>query len=777
MAQRLWVGLGLIFGLFALADLASLWSANRVDIALRTLVSGAEQRRQATSDMRAELAAIAMAARQIVETGDPNHTDSLNKCTNAFEAALAQYGARAATARGKELTQQASTHFGRLKHYSQQLAQLTEQRNEALEDLAAHFREGDGLLTRMPLPAVPARESTSVQGLGLARDIAGMLRAAMVDVDEHAQAERKGLQWQFERDYVHFRLALKQYRASAQSRAERDWATWAAKWYAAMIAKTDRLIVLQNSELRTLSQLDMARNGLDALLTDDIQPAARAELAVAVDRASRAAHDANLGITRALLLALVLGGLAALATMRAIKQAEKRLNYLAYHDALTDLPNRSLLDERLHLALERARRSAQAVALLFIDLDDFKHVNDTLGHQEGDRLLEEMARRLPGCLRPNDVVARLGGDEFIVILEDIDQAQQAAPIAEQILNAISVPFELRGIELRTSASIGISLSPMHGSTSDELLKAADAAMYRAKRGGGRSYQFFSSELTKQAMEQLTLRNALRHPQLPDQLVLHYQPQVALDTGRIVGVEALVRWNHPTQGLLSPAQFIPIAEEAGLVHLIGEWVLMAACVQAKTWSDRGYPPVKVAINVSAQEVRTQALIERVERALAQTGLDASRLELEVTESALQSGDDVLEVLVKLRDMGVLLALDDFGAGYSSFGSILSLPFHRLKIDRSFVRNLQYGANDRSIAQAIIGLAHSLKLEVLAEGVETIAQLQILRDEGCHEVQGYLLGHPMLAEILDSQFADRIVRLPIPARERVKRLSVVHAVKEK
>ena len=440
----------------------------------------------------------------------------------------------------------------------------------------------------------------------------------------------------------------------------------------------------------------------------------------------------------------------------AIKEAEERLNHLAYYDALTNLPNRVLFGERLRLALDRAQRSGTSVALLYVDLDDFKHVNDTLGHEEGDRLLQEMARRLPGCVRANDAVARLGGDEFIMVLEDIARPQQAARIAEKILEAIPAPFELSGIELRMSASIGISLSPLHGVTNDELLKAADAAMYRAKHEGGRSYQFFSSELTKQAMEQLTLRNALRHPSLHDQLVLHYQPQVALSTGRIVGVEALVRWHHPTQGLLSPGQFIPVAEEAGLIHTIGEWVLKTACIQAKAWQDMGYPPLRVAVNVSAQEIRTHAIVDRVERSLADTGLDASLLELEVTEGALQSGEEVLEMLEKLRRMGVRLALDDFGVGYSSLGSIKSLPFHRLKIDQSFIRDLPHDADDRSIARAVIAMGRSLRLEILAEGVETLAQLRILQDEGCDEVQGYLLGRPMLVEALDTQFPDRLAR---------------------
>ena len=449
----------------------------------------------------------------------------------------------------------------------------------------------------------------------------------------------------------------------------------------------------------------------------------------------------------------------------AIKAAEERLNFLAHYDGLTSLPNRLLLAERLRVALDRAQRSGKCVALLYLDLDDFKHINDTLGHESGDLLLREIAARLPHALRANDTVARLGGDEFIVVVEDIPDAQDAACVAEKLREVISAPFELGGFELRMNASIGISLSQQHGSTSEDLLKAADAAMYRAKRAGGGSYQFFSAELTAHAMEQLTLKNALRHPDLPDQLVLHYQPQVELKSGRIVGVEALVRWQHPSRGLLVPAQFIPMAEEAGLVHRIGRWVLKAACLQTKAWRDSGRVPLQVAVNISPQELRNESMLDWVKSVLRETGLDASLLELEVTESTLQIQEGVGEALHALKRLGVRLALDDFGAGYSSLGSLKSLPFDRLKIDRSFIRDLEHQADDRSLTRAIIAMGRNLKLAITAEGVETHSQLNFLRNEGCDEVQGYLLGKPMSPADLDRQFPDRMAQLP--GAERKKR----------
>jgi diguanylate cyclase (GGDEF)-like protein/PAS domain S-box-containing protein len=439
--------------------------------------------------------------------------------------------------------------------------------------------------------------------------------------------------------------------------------------------------------------------------------------------------------------------------------AEERLNYLAFHDPLTTLPNRLLLGERLRAAVSRAVRSGRSVALLYLDLDGFKHVNDTLGHEQGDRLLQAMAGRLQACVRGHDAVARLGGDEFVVVLEDVRDPREPARVAEKIIAALSAPFEAGGMELRMYASVGIGMAPAHGSTADQLLKAADAAMYRAKRGGQGRYEFFSEELTQQAMQRLTLESALRDPQLTEQLVLHYQPQVSVLRPRTVGVEALIRWQHPARGLISPLHFIPVAEETGLIHRIGEWVLRSACAQARAWLDAGYPPIRMAVNVSAQQVADERIVGAVQSALRESRLDPSQLELEVTEGALQTGPTAIEVLGRLKNLGVQLALDDFGTGYSALSSLKLLPFDRLKIDRSFVRDLESDPADRALVRAIIAMARSLKLEVVAEGVETDAQLAFLREHRCDEFQGYLVAPPMSAEALAGRLRAASVAVPI------------------
>jgi diguanylate cyclase (GGDEF)-like protein/PAS domain S-box-containing protein len=1041
--QRLWLGLGLILLLFAITAGVSLWATHRINRSLNVLMTGADQRREATSAMKSELARIAQQARRYADAGDSGARSQLEKAQKSFDQALDQYKDHASTESGRRAAQEAAAYHERLKRKTEELDRLMRQREQTLDDIAAQQRNVETVLNSMPVPAAQPRQGVPVRKVALEKDLTSQLHAAAGAFGDGMHAQGEALSARAERERIKLKSLLARYRALADTAAERAWANTAENWYATVAKHARTLVAGKATEQRILGQIGATRESIDGLLSNSMQPATRAELAAAAESASIAAREAIVAVTHALILAFLLAGLAALVTMRAVraplgrlvasskrlvegdlshrissaspgelgelssafntmaekleattlsrgylgsivasmgealvvvsrtglihtanpavermlgyqpgqlldrpfrsivanvaealqiktadaplrlitrllhrdgfeipvsisavpmssqvdtgaavvciaqdlreritaqhqqrqadvvlentkegivltdangaivlvnpaftditlytaaeakgtvvqalwsnrddadagfvermwtsvkehgqwqgeiwlrrktgelrpvwknisavrdasesianfvmvfsdisamKEAEERLNNLAYYDALTKLPNRLLFGERLQLALERSKRSGKSVALLYVDLDGFKHVNDTLGHQEGDRLLQEMAARLPDFVRASGAVARLGGDEFVVVLEDIARPQHAARIAERILDVISAPFELSGLELRMSASIGISLSPLHGSTTDELLKAADAAMYRAKREGGRSYQFFSRELTKQAMEQLTLRNALRHPDLHEQLVVHYQPQVSLSTGCIVGVEALVRWQHPTQGLLSPNQFMPIAEEAGLAHIIGDWVLQAACVQARAWQQDGKPPLRVAVNVSAQEIRTQAIVEKVARVLSATGLDASLLELEVTEGALQTGDEIVDVLGKLRHMGVHLALDDFGAGYSSLGSIRSLPFHRLKIDRSFVRDLPNDVNDRSIARAIIAMGRSLNLEILAEGVESLAQLKILRDEGCHEIQGFLMGRPMPAEALDAEFPDRLARLP-------------------
>ena len=1050
IAQRLWLGLALILGLFASADLISLWAARKVDLTLRDLVKTAEERRDAGYDMRDSLAAFLSAVQTYASIGLPQQRSAIGQTESVFLQALAHYQAVALTQRSQTFSQTTTTGFNAVKGEAQRVIALADQQAHALDTLSTHQRTVDALLRKMPAVVAPARQSPPMRKRLVARALEDELRLAARPLPERIKVAGGALRGQLSGERAAFATTLMRYHSLAETAAERAFANAAATWYSTNLLAAQPIVQSEADKQRALVMLSATAQALDVHLATALQPNARAELSAAVEQASGIAHHANTLITRGLLVALVLGALAAMITVRAvraplgrllessrrlaegdlahrvawsskdelgtlmvafndmaakleastvsrsylesivnnvahplfvvsergiiqtanraaehlleyeqgelvgkplvsivstdlvaastasdhgvahtnatlmpttgipvpvavsavqmrtgprgapalvciaqdlrermhaeqhrrqtemvfenstegiiltdakrdilvvnpafvritgqraedvkgmsvsslwsdregsqcgaavwdeveaqeqwqgemsirhrdgqlrslwmnvslvrdssgqianlvvvfsdltaIKAAEQRLTYLAHYDALTDLPNQALLAVRLRVALERAQGGSNTVAVLYVDLDEFKQVNDTLGHKAGDLLVQEMARRLPGCVRAKDTIGRLSGDAFIVVLPDVVESAQAARVAEAILECISAPYSLSGLELRMSASIGISLAPSHGATSEELLKAADAAMHRAKQTGGGCYQFFSEELTQHAMERLTLRNALRHPNVHDQLTVHYQPQVSVITGRIVAVEALVRWQHPVRGLLSPTQFIQVAEEAGLIQIISDYVLTTACAQARLWQDRGPFPLRVAVNISAYELSNPTLVQRVRDVLSHNALDPALLELEVTEGALQTGDGAVEVLRKLKSVGVRLALDDFGTGYSSLASLKSLPIDSLKIDRSFIRDLQHNENDRSLTQAIIAMAHSLKLGVVAEGVETPTQMSFLRAQGCDEVQGYLLAPPMSAGQLDSQYPQRIADALVPRPRLVAR----------
>ncbi len=427
-----------------------------------------------------------------------------------------------------------------------------------------------------------------------------------------------------------------------------------------------------------------------------------------------------------------------------LKRSQERLDYQAHHDLLTDLPNRLLFEDRLSHALQRAKRESEHVAVLFVDLDRFKNINDTLGHPVGDRVLQEVAKRLASSLRQTDTVARLGGDEFTVILEDVNGEIEAGLVAEKLLDDLRRPVKAEGQDFFVSASIGVSLFPRDGDDVATLVKNADAAMYRAKEQGRNSYEFYAQEMTSFAVERFTIESELRHAIQRKELYLAYQPQFAIDSGRMVGAEALLRWRHPEKGVISPAKFIPLAEETGLIVAIGEWVLRSACAQMREWVDRGYPIGQVAVNASGVELRRGAFLETVQRALADAGLPARHLEIEVTEGfIMMQAENGIAVLDSLRKLGVNLAIDDFGTGYSSLSYLKRLPIEKLKIDQGFVRGLPDDGHDAAISRAVIALGRSMGLRVIAEGVETQEQWDFLRQAGCDQVQGYLLGRPVSA----------------------------------
>jgi len=436
--------------------------------------------------------------------------------------------------------------------------------------------------------------------------------------------------------------------------------------------------------------------------------------------------------------------LGVLRDITARRHSEARIHYLAHHDMLTGLPNRAYLTERLGTILALARRHGTLVAIMFIDLDNFKTVNDTLGHHVGDALLKEVAARIKQVLREADMVSRLGGDEFLVILADLAAPEDAAKVADKLLQTISAPIALQGRQLRVNASLGISVFPRDGDNADDLIRRADAAMYSAKDLGRGHSRFYTPGLADEGAETLAQEARLRHAVQRGEFVLFYQPQLSVGDLRPVGIEALVRWRHPERGLTDPSEFIGLAEARGLIDEIGQYVLREACRQNKAWQTAGLAPLPISVNVSAAQFQRGDLVAGVKRILEETGLESRYLELELTESLLMDEEVVGEALAGLRALGVRITIDDFGTGYSSLSYLKRYPIDKLKIDRSFIDDLGTDADDRAIAIAIISLAKTLKLTALAEGVERQEQLDFLREHGCDEFQGYLAGNPVPAE---------------------------------
>ena len=426
-------------------------------------------------------------------------------------------------------------------------------------------------------------------------------------------------------------------------------------------------------------------------------------------------------------------------------KAEERVKYLATHDNLTGLPNRTMFNELLGVSIKAAHRYRRQCAILFIDLDRFKIINDSLGHAAGDALLVEMAGRLRSAGRASDVVARLGGDEFVVLLNEIAEREQAATAASHLLSVICKPLELNGQECRVTASIGIAMFPNDGADELALMKNADSAMYLAKQEGKNDIRFFSDKIKSQSVDRLTLETSLRYALERNEFRLHYQPKRNVATGQIVGVEALLRWVHPDLGMLPPNRFIPLAEETGLIVPIGRWVMKAACAQNVAWQRDGLPPLSMAINVSPRQFSDENLLQDVDDALAVSGMDPSLLQIEITESMVMLNvEKAVQLLNAIQSRDVRLAIDDFGTGYSSMSVMKRFPIDTIKIDRSFVRDLPDNSEDKAIARAIIGMGKALGLTIVAEGVETSAQEEFLREHACDEIQGFLCSRPVAAD---------------------------------
>ena len=444
---------------------------------------------------------------------------------------------------------------------------------------------------------------------------------------------------------------------------------------------------------------------------------------------------------------------------RNLRQSNEQIRYFAYHDSLTKLPNRRMFSEYLSHAVAHARRRNQALALMYLDLDDFKVINDTLGHQAGDEVLRELSNRLSDCIRDEDylgrptashrseteTVARLGGDEFIIFLPDINSPYEAANVANRVLEALSIPFRVENRDLHVSASIGITTYPKDGNDVETLIKNADMAMYHAKEKGKNAYSYYQESMNIAAFELLNLQSEMRQALAKNEFILHYQPQVDLNTGEIISVEALIRWQHPEKGLISPDAFIPVAEQSELIVAIGEWVIQEACRQVKVWHNEGHVDLCVSVNASAAQLHRHDLKEVIQEALLSNTLPAKALEIELTETAIGNSEEtVFETLTAIKSLGVQIAMDDFGTGYSSLGYLSKLPIDKIKVDRSFVKDITSETTHAPIISAILAMAHSLELPVTAEGVELQAQIDFLRVKGCGLIQGFLISHPVSAD---------------------------------
>ena len=476
---------------------------------------------------------------------------------------------------------------------------------------------------------------------------------------------------------------------------------------------------------------------------------------------ARATSDDQLLMLQQANARLVIASIEAHKMTEQIEMAKVHLDHLAHHDVLTDLPNRMLLQDRLTQAIDAAHRQGGRLALMYMDLDLFKHINDSLGHAVGDHLLQSVAKRLVGCVRQSDTVSRQGGDEFVLLLPLIEHAEDAALSAEKAHAALTLPHHVDGNELHVSVSIGISIYPDDGLNAQTLIKCADTAMYYAKESGRNNYRFFEPGMNARAVQRQTVEAGLRRALAEQEFVLHYQPKINLESGAVVGVEALIRWQHPELGLLSPADFVSIAEDCGLILPIGRWVLREACRQAQAWLLEGLPPITVAVNTSALEFRAKDFLFALRTILAETGLEPRNLELELTESVLmrdaESADSVLHALAK---MGVKLAIDDFGTGCSSLSYLQRFPINALKIDQSFVKQMSGNPDDSTIVNAVISMGKSLKLRVIAEGVETPEQASLLRAQRCDEGQGYFFCRPMPPETLTPLFEARAFEARAP-----------------
>jgi len=540
-----------------------------------------------------------------------------------------------------------------------------------------------------------------------------------------------------------------------------------------LIARLDEAATRLQREVESPTS-DASRINADladiARINDELTPLEN-EFVAALGDASRTTYQ----LLRSMLLAatpvlFLFGTVLSVRILRHRNRLQDRIKQMAFYDTLTTLPNRTLLYQRLEHAIARRRDDGRQLAVLFMDLDRFKIINDSLGHSAGDVLLRHVAERLRKEVREGNTVSRMGGDEFVVLVENFEHISAVSNLAEQLVGQVSTPYVLEDTDCHVTASIGISIFPIDGKDSQSLLKMADIAMYRAKDLGRNNYQYYSPSMNVHTLERLEFESDLRHAMERDELVLYYQPKVDIVSGRITGTEALLRWNHPRRGLVAPNDFIPLAEETGLIGPIGEWVLASACARNKVWQDQGYANLTVAVNLSARQFVDPKLLSKLTCIIQSSGIETSTLHLEITESMVMThGASAVEVLEALKSTGVHIVIDDFGTGYSSLAYLKRLPIDSIKIDRSFIRDIPGDSGGSKITRAVIALAHSLKLQVIAEGVETEAQLAFLRSLHCDEFQGFYLYRPLPESEIDAVLARNRLQTAAAQGERLRLVS--------
>lgn len=827
---KLSIGFGVLLLLLVITGLILERSLRTIDHNLREITEDEEPESAAASEMEISLIGTGFAVLGYLNNRDPQYLQRIEDDAQNFAQFQQQYHELSADSQQEEkLAADIDRGYERFAALADTLVSIEDEQAVKMASFLTHLDEMEVILDEdvqasltpddpMASRKLHASHELEISANSIAKDLGNYLRT-----HQERYAERV---YDDERNFDHY-IAI--YEGLNLSSQERQWAANVHVLFDESATLAREIIELDKEQELTLADFITVRRVMNTILDDEIQLLAHAELAAANDKASSSISFAHGALLTVLIGSFVLGGSMAFAIGRGItrpirklvagaaeigsgnlahridvdshdeigelavafnlmaanlatttasrdeldrevterKRAEETIKHQAYYDALTGLPNRRLFEDQLDRALAQARRKHHRLVVMFLDLDRFKTVNDTVGHHLGDELLQSASKRLTNLLRDGDTVARMGGDEFTILLPEIVREEDVLDVARRILDSFRQPWTLGRSEFVVTASIGIAVWPNDGQDGEALLKNADMAMYRAKDQGRDNFQLYSPAMNAEVAARLALEKELRRALRNEEFVVYYQPQQDIRTGQIVGVEALVRWQHPERGLVLPGEFIAVAEETELIVPLDQWVLRTACTQAKAWQEAGLPPLRMAVNFSARQFQYGNPIETFASVLADTGLDPTCLELEITERvAMNDVELCMKTLGDLRELGVQIALDDFGTGHSSLGYLKRFPIDALKIDQSFIRDLTTDSDSKAIAATIIAMAHNLNHIVIAEGVETEEQLAFLREHQCDEFQGYLLSKPMPAHELLEFFRRRERGREVSAQERAR-----------